>query len=30
LLPGQTMTEPAALFEKLDDDTMADKVQAVL
>jgi methionyl-tRNA synthetase len=29
LLPGQAMTEPQALFVKLDDDIMAEKVQAI-
>jgi methionyl-tRNA synthetase len=29
LSPGQAMTEPEALFVKLDDDLMAGKVQAV-
>jgi methionyl-tRNA synthetase len=29
LTPGQAMNEPAALFMKLDDDLMADKVQAL-
>ena len=30
LPPGQIMTEPVALFEKLDEATMAEKVQAVM
>jgi methionyl-tRNA synthetase len=30
LAPGQAMTEPGALFVKLDDDVMAEKVQAVV
>jgi methionyl-tRNA synthetase len=29
LTPGQKMNEPEALFVKLDDDLMADKVQAI-